>query len=99
MKEVGNHEDLKSSSREVGRITLQKLKLLPNVLPLEVSHSSLDIFERSPVLITFDSSFEQKTGLFIHPMGRRLNLRLLVIETIFWLAKTFFGDKMQSYTI
>ena len=32
------------------------------VLTLEAAHSSLDIFERSPVLITFDSSFEQKIG-------------------------------------
>ena len=61
--------------------------MLPNVLPLEASHSSLDIFERSLVLITFDSSFEQKMVRFFHPMGRRLNLRLLVIETTFWTCK------------
>ena len=53
----------------------QKLKMLPNVLPLEASLSSMDIFERSPVLITFDtfdSSFEQKIGPIHSPNGPTL---------------------------
>ena len=41
--------------------------MLPNMLPLEASHSSLDIFEESPVLIAFDSSFEQKISPIYSP--------------------------------
>ena len=49
--------------------------MLPNVLPVEASHSSLDIFERAPLLITFDSSFEQRIGpLHMPPMDQLWNL-------------------------
>lgn len=33
-----------------------------NVLPNEATHSSLDIFEKAPLLITFENSFDQKVG-------------------------------------
>ena len=46
--------------------------MLPNVLPVEASHSSLDIFERAPLLITFDSSFEQRIGPLYAPNGPTL---------------------------
>ena len=39
-----------------------KVKMLPNVLPLEASHSSLDIFKRSPALITLESILYKKLG-------------------------------------
>ena len=51
--------------------------MLPNILPLEASHSSLDIFERSPVLITFDSSFEQKIGPIYSPNGPTLEFEVV----------------------
>ena len=36
------------------------------VIPSEATHSSLDLFEKPPLLETFDQSFEQKnrTALF-----------------------------------
>ena len=43
-----------NASREVGRIFFQQSEMLPNVLRLEASHSSLDIPERSTVLTVFD---------------------------------------------
>ena len=46
--------------------------MLPIVLPVEASHSSLDIFERAPLLITFDSSFEQRIGPLYAPNGPTL---------------------------
>ena len=46
--------------------------MLPNVLPVEASHSSLDIFERAPLLITFDSSLEQRNGPLYAPNGPTL---------------------------
>lgn len=51
--------------------------MLPNVLPVEASHTSLDIFERSPVLITFDSSFEQKVGPTYSPDGPTLEFEIV----------------------
>ena len=59
--------DENASYREVGQISSLKLKMLPNVLPVEASHSSLDLSERPPVLITFDTSFEQKVGPLYSP--------------------------------
>ena len=50
--------------------------MLPNVLPVEASHSSLDIFERPPLLITFDTSFEQKIGPIYAPDGPTLEFEV-----------------------
>ena len=38
-------------------------------LPMETSHTSLDIFERSQLLVNFDGSFEQKIGPLYGPNG------------------------------
>ena len=38
-------------------------------LPFEATHSSLDLFEKPPLLVTFDQSFEQKTGPIYSPAG------------------------------
>ena len=103
MEEVSHHEDpknakpllIQNASREVGRISLQNLKMLPNFLPLEASHSSLDIFERSPILITFDSSFEQKIGPIYSPNGPTFGFEVVGDRNNFLdLQKVFFGDKM-----
>ena len=64
--------------------------MLPNVLPLEASHGSLDNFERPPILITLDSFLMKKMVQFFHPMGRRMNLHSLAIETTFCSCKIFF---------
>ena len=61
--------DENAKYREVGQISSLKLKMLPNVLPVEASHGSLDLFEGPPVLITFDTSFEQKVGPLYSPNG------------------------------
>ena len=52
--------DKEESWRGVGPIFPPESKLLPNNLPYETSHSSLDLFERSPLLINLEASFEQK---------------------------------------
>ena len=66
VRDVGENQsvpfDEKCFYKEVGPISSQELKVLPNVLPIEASHSSLDIFERLTLLVIFDSSFEQKIG-------------------------------------
>ena len=67
--------DENASYREVGQISSLKLKMLLNVLPVEASHSSLDQFERPPVLITFDTSFELKIGPLYSPNGTYFGIR------------------------
>ena len=61
--------DENASYREVGQVSFLKLKMLPNVLPVEASHSSLDLFRRHPVRSTFDTSFEQ-TVRILHSRNR-----------------------------
>ena len=64
--------------------------MLPNVLPVEASHSSLDLFGRPPVLITFDTSFEQKVGpLYFH------NAPTLEVEVVGY--RTNFIDLQNIY--
>ena len=43
--------------------------MLPNILPVEAFHSSFDIFKRAPLLITFDSLFEQRNRPLYAPNG------------------------------
>ena len=57
------------------------------VIPSEATHSSLDLFEKPPLLVTFDQPFEQKTGPLYSPSGSSLNLKLLVIATILLTCK------------
>ena len=57
--------------------------MLPNVLPVEASHSSLDLFERPPDLITFDTSFEQKVGPHYTPNGATLVFEVVGDRTNF----------------
>ena len=85
-----------NANREVGPISLQKSKILPNTSPLEASHSSLDIFERSPVLITFDSSFEQKIGPIYSPNGPTLEFEVVGDRNSFLdLQKIFLETKCK----
>ena len=73
----------KRKLREVGQISSLKLKMLPNVLPVEASHSSWDLFERPPILITFDTSFEQKLGPLYSPNGPTLEFEVVGHRTNF----------------
>ena len=52
-------------------------------LPVEASHSALDLFERSPLLITFDNSFEQKVGHLYSPNGPTLEFEVVGDRTNF----------------
>ena len=39
------------------------------ILPTEATHSSLELFEKPALLITFDGSFHQKVGPVYSPNG------------------------------
>ena len=47
------------------------------VIPSEANHSSLDLIEKPPLLITFDQSFEQKTGPLYSPSGSALEFEVV----------------------
>ena len=47
------------------------------VIPSEATHSSLDLFEKPPLLVTFDHSFEQKTGPLYSPSGSSLEFEVV----------------------
>ena len=47
-----------------------------NALPIETSHTSLDIFERPQLLVNFDGSFEQKIGPLYSPNGPTLEFEI-----------------------
>ena len=46
------------------------------VLPSEAIHSSLDLFEKPPLLVTVDQSFEQKIGPLYSPPGSSLEFEV-----------------------
>ena len=47
------------------------------VIPSEATHSSLDLFEKPPLLVTFDQSFERKTGPLYSPSGSSLEFEVV----------------------
>ena len=47
------------------------------VIPTEATYSSLDLFEKPPFLVTFDQSFEQKTGPLYSPTGSSLEFEIV----------------------
>ena len=47
------------------------------VIPSAATHSSLDLFEKPPLLVTFDQSFEQKTGPLYSPSGSSLEFQVI----------------------
>ena len=47
------------------------------VIPSEATHSSLDLFEKPPLLVTFDQSFEPKTGPLYSPSGSLLEFEVV----------------------
>ena len=47
------------------------------VIPSEATHSSWDLFEKPPLLVTFDHSFEQNTGPLYSPSGSSLEFEVV----------------------
>ena len=50
--------------------------MIGNMLPTEVTHSSLDLFEKPALLVTFDGSFCQKVGPVYSPNGPMLEFEV-----------------------
>ena len=62
--------------KEVGLISFLKLNMIANLLPNEATHSSLDLFEKPALLVTFDGSFCQKLGPVYSPDGPMLEFEV-----------------------
>ena len=60
-----------------------------NALPIETSHTSLDIFERPQLPVNFDGSFEQKIGPLYAPNGPTLEFEVKGDRTNLIDYKTF----------
>ena len=45
--------------------------------PSEATQSSLDLFEKPPLLVTFENAFKQNIGPFYSPDGPMLELEVL----------------------
>ena len=52
--------------------------MIANLLPTEATHSSLDLFEKPALLVTFDGSFCQKLGPVYSPNGPMLEFEVCV---------------------
>ena len=50
--------------------------MIGNMLPTEATHSSLDLFEKPALLVTFDGSFCQKVGPVYSPNGPMLEFEV-----------------------
>ena len=51
--------------------------MITNLLPAEATHTTLDLFEKQPLLITFDNAFTQKVGPSYSPDGPMLEFEVL----------------------
>ena len=51
--------------------------MITNLLPAESTHTTLDLFEKQPLLITFDNAFTQKIGPSYTPDGPMLEFEVL----------------------
>ena len=51
--------------------------MITNLLPAEATHTTLDLFEKQPLLITFDNAFTQKLGPSYSPDSPMLEFEVL----------------------
>ena len=51
--------------------------MISNLLPTEATHSSLDLFEKPPLLVTTENAFTQKIGPSYSPDGPMLEFEVL----------------------
>ena len=51
--------------------------MITNILPAEATHTTLDLFEKQPLLVTFDNAFTQKIGPSYSPDGPMLEFEVL----------------------
>ena len=74
--------------------------MIGSILPAEATHSSLDLFEKAPLLITFDSAFEQEIGPLYSPNGPVVEFEVVGNRNQFIdLQKIFLEVKWQILNV
>ena len=73
----------------------QKLETIFNILPREATHSSLPLFEKPALLVTFDGKFCRTAGSIYSPNGPCLSWRLLVTEKTVVICENFPRNQMK----
>ena len=58
-------------------MSIPKFKMITNLLPAEATHTTLGLFEKQPLLITFDNAFTQEVGPSYSPDGLMLEFEVL----------------------
>ena len=66
------------------------------VIPSKATHSYLDLFEKPPLLVTFDQSFKQKTGPVYSPSGSSLEFEVVGDRNNFIDLQKTFGSEMSN---
>ena len=51
--------------------------MISNLIPSGLTHSSLDLFEKPPLLVPFENAFTQKVGPSYSPDGLMLEFEIL----------------------
>ena len=51
--------------------------MINNLLPAEATHTILDLFEKQPLLVTFDNAFTQKIGPSYSRDGPMLDFQVI----------------------
>ena len=57
--------------------------MISNLIPIEATHSSLDVFEKPPLLASFENAFTQKIGPSYFPDGPMLEFEVFGDKNIF----------------
>ena len=63
--------------QKVALISSPECEMISNLIPTEATHSSLDLFEKPPLLVTFEKAFNQKVGPSYSPDGPMLEFEVL----------------------
>ena len=63
--------------QEVALISSPDCEMISNLIPAEATHSSLDLFEKPPLLVSFEIAFTQKNGPSYSPDGPMLEFEVL----------------------
>ena len=51
--------------------------MITNLLPFDATHTTLDVFEKPPLLVTFKNAFTQKIGPPFSPDGPVLEFQVI----------------------
>ena len=77
------HLKKQHTGEKSSRFFLRSKKKIANLLTNEATHSFLGLFEKQPLLITFENAFDQKIGPVYSPNGPMLEFEINGDRSIF----------------